>query len=186
MFFIPLGGDDYITSKLQERLDKTKRVIADICELSNIQEKLVLLLQCIPGRIQHLLAAVPMNLSRGFAKQHDEALFSAVAATLKLGQLSNWGNSLKETDCSCREKYLIMDLACVAWRRIWNSFFLLASCGQLRRSSTRFPTLTAPYSTRYKEILVSDANLLMRCLPYTDYQARNYKSCFLTPSQRYS
>ena len=31
-----------------------------------------------------------------------------------------------------------MDLACVAWRRIWNSFFLLASCGQLRQSSTRF------------------------------------------------
>ena len=56
---IPLGGDDYIISKLQENLDKTKEVIADICKLNNIQEKLVLLLQCIPGRIQHLLAAVP-------------------------------------------------------------------------------------------------------------------------------
>ena len=61
-------------------------MIADICKLSNIQEKLVLLF--IPGRIQHLLAAVPMNLSRSFAKQHDEALFSAVAATLELGQLT--------------------------------------------------------------------------------------------------
>ena len=30
-----------------------------------------------------------MNLSRGFAKQHDEALFSAVAATLELGQLTD-------------------------------------------------------------------------------------------------
>ena len=66
---IPVGGDDYIISKLQENLDKTKEVIADICKLSNIQEKLVLLLQCIPGRIQHLLAAVPMNLSRDFAKR---------------------------------------------------------------------------------------------------------------------
>ena len=50
-------------------------MIADICKLSNTQEKLVLLLQCIPGRIQHLLAAVPMNLSRDIAKQHDEGDF---------------------------------------------------------------------------------------------------------------
>ena len=66
-------------------------MIADICKLSNIQEKLVLLF--IPGRIQHLLAAVPMNLSRDFAKQHDEALFDAgagaVAATLELGNLTD-------------------------------------------------------------------------------------------------
>ena len=90
MFLIsPLWGDDYIISKLQENLDKTKEVVADICKLSNIQEKLVLLLQCIPGRIQHLLATVPMNLSRDFAKQHDEALFSAVAATLELGHLTD-------------------------------------------------------------------------------------------------
>ena len=39
-------------------------------------------------RIQHLLAAVPMNLSRDFAKQHDEALFGAVAATRELGNLT--------------------------------------------------------------------------------------------------
>ena len=72
-----------------KNLDKTKKVIADICKLNNIQEKLVLLLQCILGRIQHLLAAVPMNLSRDFAKQHDEALFGAVAATLELGNLTD-------------------------------------------------------------------------------------------------
>ena len=35
---------------------------------------------------------------------------------------------------------------------------LIIATPQLRRSSTRFPTLTAPYSTRYKGILVSDAN----------------------------
>ena len=69
-------------------MDRTKEVIADICKLSNVQEKLVLLLQCIPGRIQYLLAAVPMNLSRDFAKQHDETLFGAVAATLELGNLT--------------------------------------------------------------------------------------------------
>ena len=82
---IPLGGDNYIISKLQENLGRTKEIIADTCKLSNIQEKLVLLLQCISGRIQHLLAAVLMNLSRDFAKQHDEAISDAVAATLKLG-----------------------------------------------------------------------------------------------------
>ena len=85
---IPLGGDQHIISKLQENLDKTKEVISNICKLKNAQEKLVLLLQCIPGRIQHLLAAVPMHLSRDFAKQHDEAICSAVAATLELGDLN--------------------------------------------------------------------------------------------------
>jgi hypothetical protein len=85
---IPLGGENYITAKLQENLDKTKEVIANICKLKNVQEKLILLLQCIPGRIQHLLAAVPTHLSRDFAKEHDEALSRAVAETLELGELT--------------------------------------------------------------------------------------------------
>jgi hypothetical protein len=85
---IPLGGDEYIVSKLQENLDKTNEVISNICKLKNKQEKLILLLQCIPGRIQHLLAAVPTHLSRDFAKQHDEAIIKAVAATLDLGDLT--------------------------------------------------------------------------------------------------
>jgi hypothetical protein len=45
-------------------------------------------LQCIPGRIQHLLAAVPPHLSRPFAKEHDDAIFTAVAETLDLGVLT--------------------------------------------------------------------------------------------------
>ena len=85
---IPLGGDQYIISKLQENLDKTKEVIANICKLKNVQEKLILLLQCIPGRIQHLLAAVPIGLSRSFAEKHDKAISNAVAATLDLGELT--------------------------------------------------------------------------------------------------
>ena len=84
---IPLGGDQYIISKLQENLEKTKEVIANICKLRNVQEKFFLL-QCIPGRIQHLLAAVPIGLSRSFAEQHDEAISNAVAATLDLGVLT--------------------------------------------------------------------------------------------------
>jgi hypothetical protein len=86
---IPLGGDQFILSKLQNNLDKTKEVIANICKLKNTQEKLILLLQCIPGRIQHLLAAVPIYLSRDFARQHDEAISEAVAATLDLGVLTD-------------------------------------------------------------------------------------------------
>ena len=78
-------GDDYIKATRKLGQDEGSHCVADICKLSIIQEQLVFLLQCIPGRIQHLLAAVPMNLSRDFAKQHDEALFSAVAATLELG-----------------------------------------------------------------------------------------------------
>ena len=42
----------------------------------------------MPGRIKHLLAAVPIGLSRTFAQQHDEAISSAVAATLDLGELN--------------------------------------------------------------------------------------------------
>ncbi len=58
---VPLGGENYILAKLQKNLDKTtgaKEVIANICKLKDAQEQLVLLLQCIPGKMQHLLAAV--------------------------------------------------------------------------------------------------------------------------------
>ena len=37
---------------------------------------------------QHLLAAVPMHLSRDFARQHDEAITEAVAKALELGELN--------------------------------------------------------------------------------------------------
>ena len=48
----------------------------------------MLLLQCIPGRIQHLLASFPMHLSKDFARQHDEAITEAVAKALELGELN--------------------------------------------------------------------------------------------------
>ena len=85
---IPIGGDDYIRTALQDNLDRTKSVIGSIKKLDNTQEKLILLLQCIPGRIQHLLAAVPMHLSRDFARLHDEAITEAVAKALELGELN--------------------------------------------------------------------------------------------------
>ena len=67
---IPIGGDDYISTVfLQDNLDKTRSVIDSIKKLDNTQERLILLLQCIPGRIQP--ATVPMHLSRDFARQHN-------------------------------------------------------------------------------------------------------------------
>ena len=53
-----------------------------------MQDNLILLLVCIPGRIQHLLGAVPINLSRHFAHEHDEAITTAVADALDLGPLT--------------------------------------------------------------------------------------------------
>ena len=85
---IPLGGELFITAALERNLNQTLHAIANIGKLKNTQEKLVLLLQCIPGRIQHLLAAVPMNFSREFARQHDEAIMNAVAEVLDLGTLT--------------------------------------------------------------------------------------------------
>jgi hypothetical protein len=85
---IPLGGEPFINAALKSNLDKTLHAIANIGKLQNTQEKLVLLLQCIPGRIQHLLAAIPMSLSRDFARQHDDAIMNAVAEVLDLGTLT--------------------------------------------------------------------------------------------------
>ena len=53
-----------------------------------MQDKLILLLVCIPGRIQHLLGAVPINLSRHFAHEHDEAITTAVVDALDPGPLT--------------------------------------------------------------------------------------------------
>jgi hypothetical protein len=85
---IPLGSDLFIADKLQENLDKTLEVISKIGELESVQDKLILLLQCIPGRIQHLLAAVPPHLSRAYAQRHDEAIQNAVSKALDLGDLT--------------------------------------------------------------------------------------------------
>ena len=87
---IPVGGEAYIRRKLQENIDGTTSVIEAITtKLSSKQEKLILLLQCIPGRIQHLLAAVTPSISREFARQHDVAIREAVASVLDLGLLTD-------------------------------------------------------------------------------------------------
>ena len=61
---IPLGSDQFITTALQNNLHKTKNIIANISKLTNVQEKLILLLQCIPGRIQHLLGGAHAPIAR--------------------------------------------------------------------------------------------------------------------------
>jgi hypothetical protein len=84
---IPQGGTNYIMEQMQHNLDATKTTIQNILRLERIQDKLLLLLYCIPGRIQHLLSVVPPSISRTYAQQHDDALREAVASTLQLGQL---------------------------------------------------------------------------------------------------
>ena len=98
---IPLGGEKHIIDVLQKNLNKTKNLIAHISRPTNVQEKLILLLQCILGRIQHLLAAVPMHLSRDFARQHDKAITAAVANALDLGMLTDRDKLLMQ-----RKKYI--------------------------------------------------------------------------------
>ena len=85
---IPMGGDEYIRQQMRRKLDETKRVIDDILKLEKVQDKLLLLLYCIPGRMQHFLAAVPISVSRDFAIEHDAAIQNAVAQVLGLGTLS--------------------------------------------------------------------------------------------------
>ena len=116
---IPLGGDQYIKRNYRQHL-----------QAENVQEKLILFLQCIPYRIQHLLAAVPIGLSRSFAQQHDEAISNAVAAIL---------NSTKETNYWCRGKYLSTASVSGAWKKTWSSSSLQASC-RIFRVETRKDT----------------------------------------------
>jgi len=85
---IPMGGDEFIRQQMRSKLDETKRVIDDILKLDRAQDKLLLLLYCIPGRLQHFLAAVPMSISRDFAIEHDASVQKAVADVLGLGTLN--------------------------------------------------------------------------------------------------
>ena len=85
---IPQGGRQYIELQLQKNLTATLKIIDDVLKLERVQDQLLLLLYCIPGRIQHLLAAIPMDISRPYARQHDEALRTAVAQVLQLGLLT--------------------------------------------------------------------------------------------------
>ena len=83
-----MGGDEFIRQQMRLKLDETKRVIDDILKLDRVQDKLLLLLYCIPGRLQHFLAAVPMSISRDFAIEHDASVQRAVADVLGLGTLN--------------------------------------------------------------------------------------------------
>ena len=85
---IPMGKDKFIRQQMRLKLDETKRVIDDILKLDRAQDKLLLLLYCIPGRLQHFLAAVPMSISRDFAIEHDASVQKAVADVLGLGTLN--------------------------------------------------------------------------------------------------
>ena len=85
---IPQGGRQYVELHMEKNLTATLKIIDDILKLERVQDQLILLLYCIPGRIQHLLAAVPTDISRPFARRHDEALRNAVAQVLQLGQLT--------------------------------------------------------------------------------------------------
>ena len=80
-----------------------------------MQDKLILLLVCIPGRIQHLLGAVLINLSRHFAHEHDEAITTAVADALALTKrdkllmqrkLSNHGLGLRSMEANLEFLFL--------------------------------------------------------------------------------
>ena len=75
-------------SNLQINFDETELVVSNILKLDRVQDQLLLLLYCIPGRVQHLLAAVPMSVSRDFANKHDKLIQSAVADVLGLGELT--------------------------------------------------------------------------------------------------
>ena len=89
-----------------------------------------------------------MNLSIDFAKQHDEALFCAVAATLELGYLTERDRLLMQRKISNH------GLGLRSMEKNLGFLFLAGLCGQLSRSNMRSPTSTKPYSTRHKEILV--------------------------------
>ena len=103
---IPIGGETFVRQQLQKNIDSTRNVITAIVnKLSSKQEKLLLLLQCIPGRIQHLLRAITPSISREFAEQHDAALRDAVAQVYLP----------TETSSSCKGKLPTTDWGCVAW-----------------------------------------------------------------------
>ena len=53
------------------------------------QVNLILLIQCIPDRIQNLIAAAMPSISREFARLHDVAIRKAVASVLDLGSLTD-------------------------------------------------------------------------------------------------
>jgi len=85
---IPMGGDAFIRQQMQLNFDNTELVVANILKLDRVQDQLLLLLYCIPGRIQHFLAAVPMSVSREFAIKHDELIQNAVAEVFGLGGIN--------------------------------------------------------------------------------------------------
>ncbi len=152
---IALSGELFINAALQSNLDKTLHAITKLGKLTNTQEKLVLLLQCIPGRIEHLLAAVPMNLSRDFARQHDEAIMNAVAEVLDLGTLSSRDNLLMQRKISDH------GLGLRSMEANLEFLFLANLLKTVKSITTAFPTFSPSYCPPWKPSQDTVVNLQM-------------------------
>lgn len=74
----PLGGDDYCHAAMKENLEETAKAIQAISTARTRQEQLVMLRACIPGRITHLVSAVPPSITRKYAEEHDHLVREAL------------------------------------------------------------------------------------------------------------
>ncbi len=153
---ICLGGELFINAALQSNLNKTPQAIAKIGKLTNTQEKLVFLLQCIPGRIQHLLATVPINLSRDFARQHDEAIMNAVAEVLDIGTLTPRDKLFMQRKISDH------GLGLRSMEANLEFLFLAGFIKTVKSITMAFPNFLPPYSSPWKPSQATVVNLRMR------------------------
>ena len=85
-------------------------------------------------------AAVLIHLSRDFAEQHDEAISTAVAATLELGDLNERDKLLMQRKISNH------GLGLRSMEKNLEFSFLLASCGLSSQSNKRFHILREFFS----------------------------------------
>ncbi len=79
-----MGGENYILAKLQENLHKTKEVIANICKLKTLRKSLFSFYSAFLEESTGSSSNTPV---KRICQQHDEAILTAVAATLELGDL---------------------------------------------------------------------------------------------------
>ena len=72
----PIGSAEFVRAHGEERIEKERRLLAEIELMEDVQEAWALLLHCAVPRANHSIRTIQPSLAAPYAKAHDDAIWS--------------------------------------------------------------------------------------------------------------
>ena len=137
----PLGSEAFVQEKGKKRLQEEQQLLDTLPQLPDLQCAWLLLYFSGVPRANHLLRAVPPSLIKGYAKDHDDAVWKTLLALLKEDAATTLDKHKQKGQLPCRLGGC--GLRCA--QRTRPAAYWAAWADALPTLRQRFPTLTAAY-----------------------------------------